>query len=144
MSLEILVWFFNIGLIIFVFLYLYVSILYEGGIKIDFYCKSWDWINNYWCDLIWFIILFDEFNCVLCWGIVVNFIFCISFILFFGVFVQVYVLGGYWFYVIVIFGIIVMLSVMFIFFKLYDFIMVVIIFSVILVIVGVIYGLLYF
>lgn len=144
MSPEILAWSSNIGLVIFVLLYLYASTLYEGGTKIDPHRKSWDWINNYWCDLIWPTTLLDEPNRASRWGIAANFILCTSFILFFWAFAQAYAPGGYWPCVIAISGTIAMLSAMLIFSKLHDPIMAVIIISAIPAIVGVIYGLLYF
>ena len=134
----------NIGLILFAFLYFYASTRYDGGSKLYPHKKSWDWIHNYWCDLIWPKTILEEPNRASKLGIAANFILCLSCILFFNALALVYAPGGYWPYIISISGTIAMLCAMIIFSELHDRIIGVIILTVIPAIAGVIYGLLYF
>ncbi len=131
----------NIGLLTFIALYIYASIIYDGGSKVDPHRKSWDWINNFWCDLIWPTTLLDEPNRASKWGITANFVLCFSFILFFLAFAQVYAPGGYWPTIVSISGIVAMLCAMLIITKLHDAIMAVIILSGIPAMIGLIYSL---
>ncbi len=41
-----------IGVLIFTVLYVYASFLYPGGSQADINHQGFDWINNYWCDLM--------------------------------------------------------------------------------------------
>ncbi|MDF1867278.1 MAG: hypothetical protein P1U70_20760 [Saprospiraceae bacterium] len=134
----------NIGLIIFALLYFYASTLYDGGSKLDPHRKSWDWINNYWCDLIWPTTLLEEPNKASKWGIVANSILCFSMILFFLAFSFVLVPDNYWRYVVSISGTIAMICGMLIFSKFHDQIIGVMILSAIPALTGLIYGLIHF
>ena len=131
----------NVGLIAFVALYIYASTLYDGGSKVDPHRKSWDWINNFWCDLIWPTTLQDEPNRASKWGITANFVLCFSFIFFFWAFALAYPPSRSWYLVIGISGTIAMICTMLIFTKVHDAIMGVIILSAIPAVAGGIYGL---
>ena len=41
-----------IGILLFVLLYLYASSLYPGGSQANINSEGYDWINNYWCNLM--------------------------------------------------------------------------------------------
>ncbi len=41
-----------LGIIVFVVLYVVATILYPGGSYVDGMTTGFDWLNNYWCDLI--------------------------------------------------------------------------------------------
>ncbi|MEL6658069.1 MAG: hypothetical protein AAFP77_22205 [Bacteroidota bacterium] len=131
----------NSGLLLFVALYIYASTRYDGGSKVDPHRKSWDWIHNYWCDLIWPTTLLDEPNRASKWGITANFVLCFSFIFFFWAFSYSYPPSSSWQLVIGISGTIAMICAMLIFSKVHDAIMGGIILSAIPAVTGVIYGL---
>ncbi len=42
----------TIGILIFVVIYIYSSTLYPGGSQADLNSVGFDWINNYWCNLM--------------------------------------------------------------------------------------------
>ena len=134
----------NIGLIVFAFLYIYASTLYDGGSKIYPHRKSWDWNNNYWCDLIWPTTILEKPNRASKWGIGANFILCFSMVFFFIAFSLVYAPGNYWVYMVSISGSIAMIGAMFIFSKFHNKIIGVITLSALPAAIGVIYGLIYF
>lgn len=134
----------NIGIILFVVLYLYATTLYDGGTKWDAYRKSWDWIYNYWCDLIWPTTYLEEPNRASKWGIVANLVNCLSFLLFFIAFAFTYTSGHYWPYIIGISGAIAMLCGMIIFSEHHDKVITLLLLSIIPATVGVFYGLIEF
>ncbi|MFK7982430.1 MAG: hypothetical protein AB8G86_20780 [Saprospiraceae bacterium] len=45
-------WISTIGITLFFGLYGYATTLYPGGSQLDAYAVGFDWINNYWCDLL--------------------------------------------------------------------------------------------
>ena len=144
MNAELLAMSSNFGLILFTCLYIYASTLYDGGSKLHPHRKSWDWINNYWCDLIWPTTILEQPNRAFKWGVVANSILCISTALFFISFSLVFAPGGYWAYIIGVSGTIAMICAMLIFSKWHDKIIGAIILSVLPAVTGVVYGLIYF
>lgn len=42
----------SIGILAFVGLYIYSSTLYPGGSQVDLTSQGFDWVNNYWCNLM--------------------------------------------------------------------------------------------
>lgn len=42
----------TIGILLFIGLYIYASILYPGGSQADLNSDGFDWSNNYWCNLM--------------------------------------------------------------------------------------------
>ncbi len=42
----------NVGIILFLFLFVYSTTLYPGGSQADLDSEGFDWINNYWCNLM--------------------------------------------------------------------------------------------
>ena len=42
----------TIGILIFVGFYLYSATLYPGGSQVNLNSIGYDWVNNYWCDLM--------------------------------------------------------------------------------------------
>ena len=112
MNPELLAQLSNIGLILFLFLYLYASTIYDGGSKLYPEKKKWDWINNYWCDLIWPLTILEKPNRASKWGITANFILCLSCILFFNAYPIAFTSGNYWTYLISISGTMAMLCAM--------------------------------
>lgn len=134
----------NIGLIVFVLIFVGASTFYDGGSKIYPQKKSWDWVHNYWCDLIWPTTILEEPNRTSKWGITANSILCLSMILFFISFARVYSPTNFWLYVTSISGTIAMICAMLIFSKFHDKIIGLILLTVIPAVIGVIYGLIYF
>ena len=134
----------NLGLGIFLILYIYASTLYDGGSKVYPEKKRWDWIHNYWCDLIWPTTILEKPNRASKWGISANFLLCTSLILFFVAFSMKYAPGQYWPYIIGVSGTIGMLCTMIIFSPWHDQIIGLIIISSIPAIVGLIYSLIHF
>ncbi len=45
-------WFPTLGILLFAILYFYASSLYPGGSQANINSRGFDWINNYWCDLM--------------------------------------------------------------------------------------------
>ena len=45
-------WIPTIGVSLFFGLYGYATTLYPGGSQLDAYAVGFDWVNNYWCDLL--------------------------------------------------------------------------------------------
>lgn len=144
MSPALLAQFSNIGIIIFILIFLYASTFYDGGSKVYPDKKRWDWVNNYWCDLIWPTTITGEPNRSSKWGIIANALLCFSMIFFFIAFSMVYTSQNSWFYIISISGTISMVCSMFIFSSLHDKIIGVIVLTALPAIVGVIYGLILF
>lgn len=134
----------NIGLLIFACLYIYASTLYDGGSKVNPHKKSWDWINNYWCDLIWPTTILEQPNKASKWGVAANTILCVSTLLFFIAFSLVYAPSDIWASVISISGAVAMICAMLIFSKWHDKIIGVIVLGSIPAVAGVVYGLIFF
>lgn len=42
----------NAGIILFLFLFYFSTTLYPGGSQVDVHTEGFDWINNYWCNLM--------------------------------------------------------------------------------------------
>lgn len=51
-----------IGIILFFCIYLYATQIYKGGTHVDLNAVGFDWINNYWCDLLGEIGRNGEYN----------------------------------------------------------------------------------
>lgn len=134
----------NGGIISFILIYVYASTLYDGGTKAEPHKKHWDWINNYWCDLIWPTTYLDLPNKASRWGILANSILCLSYILFFLAFAMTYAPTELWTYLIAISGTIAMICGMLIFSDLHDKVILIIIISVVPSVIGVVYGLIHF
>ena len=49
---KLLEWIPTIGVIIFFILYFYSTLLYPGGSQADLHSNGFDWVHNYWCDLL--------------------------------------------------------------------------------------------
>lgn len=49
---KFLEWFPTLGIFLFAVLYFYASSLYPGGSQANMNSVGFDWINNYWCDLM--------------------------------------------------------------------------------------------
>lgn len=134
-----------IGLAIFVGLYIYASTLYDGGSKVYPDKKTWDWVHNYWCDLIWPTTILGDPNRASRWGIAANFLLCLSTLAFFYAFSSKLAPPTFpWNYIIATFGTIAMICGMLIFSKWHDKVIALISLSGIPAVVGVVYGLIYF
>ncbi|MGB5430515.1 MAG: hypothetical protein WBM94_12640, partial [Eudoraea sp.] len=42
----------TVGILIFIGLYIYAASLYPGGSQLDSNSLGFDWMNNYWCNLM--------------------------------------------------------------------------------------------
>lgn len=50
------------GILVFTFLYLVATLYYPGGSNVDKNAPGFDWLNNYWCDLIGLLAKNGEIN----------------------------------------------------------------------------------
>ena len=144
MSPELFAQFSNIGLVLFLIIFIYASTFYDGGSKVYPNKKSWDWIYNYWCDLIWPTTILEEPNRTSKWGIAANSILCLSMVLFFIGFSMVYSPQNNWLYIISISGTIAMICSAFIFSEFHDKLIGIIVLSAIPSVIGIVYGLIHF
>lgn len=110
----------TIGILIFVGLYIYSSLLYPGGSQADLNSVGFDWINNYWCNLMNKQGMNGQPNPARLFAIVGLIILCISLMLFFIQFARKLATSRFWKITIQIFGIISMVFAILIFTKYHD------------------------
>lgn len=85
-----------IGVLIFVCLYLYASTLYPGGSQADLTRAGFDWINNYWCNLLNLEGMNGQSNPARPFAIAAMIILCLSLLVFFIRFANIWPLAGFW------------------------------------------------
>lgn len=85
-------------------LYGYASTRYDGGSKVHPHRKSWDWINNYWCDLIWPTTILGLPNRAARWGVVANLVLCLSCLFFFIALALAHAPSAIWSWIIMVCG----------------------------------------
>lgn len=85
-----------VGIIVFIALYIYASILYPGGSQADLQSIGYDWINNYWCNLMNDQAMNGQPNPAKPFAVVAMVVLCISLLVFFMQFALVFEGGKIW------------------------------------------------
>lgn len=110
----------TIGILIFVGLYVYSANLYPGGSQANPNSVGFDWINNYWCNLMNENGMNGQINPARTYAITAMVILCVSLALFFVQFAQNFAKNRFWKLIIKIFGILTMAIAGLIFTKYHD------------------------
>tara|TARA_B100001769_G_C21829151_1_gene450378 strand:+ start:29 stop:679 length:651 start_codon:yes stop_codon:yes gene_type:complete len=109
-----------IGIAIFVGLYIFSSTLYPGGSQANLNSEGFDWINNYWCNLMNEKGMNGQPNPAKPYSIIAMIILCLSLMFFFIQFAQIYSKSKIWKRIIKTSGIISMSFAILIFTKYHD------------------------
>jgi len=109
-----------IGIIIFVAIYMYSSTLYPGGSQEDLQVVGYDWIHNYWCNLMNDQAINGQSNPAKPFAVVAMVILCLSLLAFFIQFATFFVENSIWKSVIIWCGSLSMFLAMFIFTSYHD------------------------
>lgn len=109
-----------IGILCFIGLYLYSSTLYPGGSQANLDTKGFDWVNNYWCNLMNKKAMNGAVNPARPFSILAMLILCLSLMLFFLQFAQTYSKSKFWRQTIKVNGILSMFFASLIFTKYHD------------------------
>lgn len=109
-----------IGILSFACLFMYASTLYPGGSQADLSTSGYDWINNYWCNLMNEKAMNGQVNLARPYSILAMIILCFSLILFFINFGRSYSEFKFWSRAIEYGGTLSMISAIFIFTKYHD------------------------
>lgn len=109
-----------LGILIFIGLYIFSSTLYPGGSQIELNAKGFDWINNYWCNLLNEKGMNGQLNPAKPFSILAMFILCISLMIFFIQFAKTFPKSKLWKRIIRVNGILSMLFAILIFTKYHD------------------------
>ena len=110
----------SLGIVIFIILYAYATTLYPGGSQADLHSKGFDWINNYWCNLMNAQAMNGQLNPARLISIPAMIILCFSLLSFFFMFSKVLASNSIWRKIIQISGTISMLFASLIFTELHD------------------------
>lgn len=110
----------TIGILIFVGLYIYSSKLYPGGSQADLNSIGFDWINNYWCNLMNEAGMNGQPNPAKPFAISAMIILCTSLAIFFIQFAKKLAKSRFWKFTIQISGILTMIFAILIFTKYHD------------------------
>lgn len=109
-----------IGVVLFVLLYLVSAMLYPGGSQIDPNSVGFDWMNNYWCNLMNEDAMNGARNPARSYAVVAMIILCLSLMAFFVRFARTFPKSRIWRLIIGVAGILSMSSAMFISTKYHD------------------------
>ena len=109
-----------IGIVIFVGLYIFSSTLYPGGSQANLNSEGFDWVNNYWCNLMNEKGMNGQPNPAKPYSIIAMIILCLSLMFFFIQFAQIYSKSKIWKRIIKTSGIISMSFAILIFTKYHD------------------------
>lgn len=109
-----------IGIIAFIALYIYASTLYPGGSQANLNTEEFDWIHNYWCNLMNEKGMNGKHNPARPWSISAMTILCLSVMVFFIQFANLFIEGANWRRIIKISGILSMSTALLIFTKHHD------------------------
>lgn len=85
-----------LGIFIFAALYFYSSTLYPGGSQANFDSVGFDWVHNYWCDLMNEEGMNKTLNPASRFAISAMVILCLSLMVFFIRFANIFVTGKFW------------------------------------------------
>ncbi len=94
-----------LGILTFVGLYIFSSNLYPGGSQADLNSDGFDWINNYWCNLVNENGMNGQANPARSYSILALVILCLSLMVFFIQFTKTFVKSRIWKQVIILSGI---------------------------------------
>jgi len=86
----------NIGIALFVILYVYSTTLYPGGSQANVGSIGFDWVHNYWCNLMNEKAINGQSNPARKIAIAANIILCISMMLFFVQYAKIYATNVFW------------------------------------------------
>ena len=86
----------TIGIILYVFLYIFSASLYPGGSQAALNSKGFDWINNYWCNLLNVEAMNGQLNPARPYAITAMIILCFSMALFFYLFPKFFFVSKFW------------------------------------------------
>lgn len=109
-----------IGIVTFVLLYIFSSTLYPGGSQANLNSEGFDWVNNYWCNLMNEKGMNGKANPAMPYSILAMIILCLSLMFFFIQFAQIYSNNKIWNLIIKTSGIISMSFAILIFTKYHD------------------------
>ena len=93
-----------LGILIFVGLYLFSSILYTGGSQADINSTGFDWIHNYWCNLLNEKGMNGQPNPAKPYAIFATVVLCLSLIVFFIQFAKTFSKSVFWKQIIIVNG----------------------------------------
>jgi len=110
----------TVGILIFIGLYIYAANLYPGGSQLDSNSLGFDWMNNYWCNLMNENGMNGLENPARPFAILALIILCSSLALFFLQFAKYFMEKGIWKSIIQILGTLSMISSVLIFTKYHD------------------------
>lgn len=110
----------SIGIVLFLLLFIYSSTLYPGGSQANIDTLGYDWVNNYWCNLMVKIAVNGEINHARPYAITGIIILCISLLLFFFQFAITFQKKNIWRNIFLISGLFSMLSASLIFTSYHD------------------------
>lgn len=108
------------AILFFVGLYVYAATLYPGGSQADATSAGYDWVNNYWCNLLNERAMNGELNPARPYAISAMGILCAGLILFFLRFPGIYFLSQAWSIIVQILGTISMVCALLVFTKYHD------------------------
>lgn len=130
----------TIGIIIFAVMYVYASTLYPGGSQANLEFVGFDWINNYWCNLLSKNGMNGIPNPARPIAISAMIILCFSLSIFFFQFSHIIIKSKIWRIMIKVFGILSMLFAALIFTKYHDLMTIISSFFGLFVLIGIIKG----
>ncbi|MEE9440148.1 MAG: hypothetical protein V3V14_14175 [Saprospiraceae bacterium] len=108
------------GILIFFILYLYSTTIYSGGSQLDLNSEGYDWINNYWCNLMNDKGMNGKTNPARPFSISAMIILCLSLMSFFIQFANTFSKSKFWSRLIIFNGILSMSFAIFIFTDYHD------------------------
>lgn len=94
----------TIGIGLFVGLYIYSTLLYPGGSQADQFTEGFDWLNNYWCNLLNEQAINGQPNPARPIAISAMAILCLGLVAFFVQFSKTIAKGAFWKIAIPVFG----------------------------------------
>lgn len=109
-----------IGIIIFIGLYIFSSTLYPGGSQANINSIGFDWVNNYWCNLMNDRGINGQQNPAKPFSIFALIVLCLSLMVFFIQFAKTYSKSRLWQQIIMVCGILSMSTATLIFTKYHD------------------------
>lgn len=101
-------------------LYIYSAILYPGGSQANLNSVGFDWMNNYWCNLMNDKGMNGQFNPAKPFAITAMIILCASLAIFFVQFARKFARNRFWKFIIRIFGLLTMTCAVLIFTNFHD------------------------
>jgi hypothetical protein len=110
----------TIGILLFIVFYIYSSTLYPGGSQLNSNSEGFDWINNYWCNLMSEKGMNEQINPARPCAISAMIILCLSLMFFFIQFANTFPKSRFWKRLIIVNGVLSMIFAILIFTKYHD------------------------